>query len=203
MKGVKMSKTEQKNEQSKTSKKYFELELREDEYIVTDVERHFLGRLRIWAMIVAIALFFLLVALLFWAGPVVLGNYGALVAMFFVFLALITPLFGMMVVRDYDGDWLVVTNLRLIQNVRHTVFASENQEIGLDGVEDVSFAQRNVFEKVFNYGTVRLSTIGDEHTYIFTWVDNPAQQVKLIRSAVTEYHEHHSNAKHTVGHHKF
>jgi hypothetical protein len=200
MKGGKMSKTEQKNGRPKTSKKYFELELREDEYIVTDVERHFLGRLRIWAMIIAIALFFLLVALLFWAGPIIMGNYGALAAMFFVFLAMITPLFGMVVVRDYDGDWLVVTNLRLIQNVRHTVFASENQEIGLDGVEDVSSSQRNIFEKIFNYGTVRLSTIGDEHTYIFTWVDNPAEQVKLIRSAVTEYHERHSNAKHTVSH---
>jgi hypothetical protein len=180
---------------NKNSRKYFDLGLSDGEYVVSDVKRHFLGRLRIWLLVLLVAIFLLFTALLFASNLAFNSEFSTLATAFFVLLALITPLFGVILVRDYDGDWMVVTNMRLIQNVRHTVFASENQEIGLDGVEDVSFAQRNVFEKLFNYGSLRLSTIGDEHTYIFTWVENPSEQVKAIRKAVTDYHENRLNGK--------
>jgi hypothetical protein len=85
--------------------------------------------------------------------------------------------------------------MRLLENIRYTVFATTNQDIGLDGVEDISFSQNTMFQKMFNYGTVRLSTIGDEHTYSFPWVKNPAEQIKVIRHTIKDYHELHLNGK--------
>ncbi|MDR1300834.1 MAG: PH domain-containing protein [Candidatus Nomurabacteria bacterium] len=178
-----------------SEKRYADLGLENDEFVVTDVGRHPLGRLRVWAAIILIVALFLFAAWFFAIEMPDFTEVNFFLAIICVVVAFITPLAGIVAVRDYDNDWMVVTNLRLIQNIRHTVFASENQEIGLDGIEDISFRQTDPLQKIFNYGSLRLSTIGDEHTYIFTYVSNPAEQVKLIRKTVTEYHEKRVHGK--------
>jgi hypothetical protein len=48
---------------------------------------------------------------------------------------------------------------------------------------------------MFNYGTIKMSTIGDEHTYKFTYVSNPGGQVRVIRRVVTDFHDRHLEGK--------
>ena len=52
--------------------------------------------------------------------------------------------------------------------------------IDLVSVEDVSFKQSGLFEHLFEVGTLRMSTIGDETTYIFKYLDTPTDELEII-----------------------
>ena len=52
--------------------------------------------------------------------------------------------------------------------------------IDLVSVEDVSFKQAGLFEHLFEVGTLRMSTIGDETTYIFKYLDTPTDELETI-----------------------
>jgi hypothetical protein len=180
----------------KESKREFPgLDLIEGEHVIIDVERHWMGRFRIWIGVILGTVVLLAAAAFFYYVDFENADFSDYLAIACVLAAILMPFVGTVFVRDYDEDWLIVTNLRLIENIRHTAFATVNQEIGLDGVEDISSSQVTIFEKMFNYGTIKMSTIGDEHTYKFTYVTNPGEQTRIIRRIVTSFHERHLNGK--------
>ncbi|MBQ6605362.1 hypothetical protein IJH66_00005, partial [Candidatus Saccharibacteria bacterium] len=47
-------------------------------------------------------------------------------------------------------------------------------------IEDVSFKQSGIFDYLFKIGTIRMSTVGDETTYTFPFVDTPTDEVEMI-----------------------
>jgi len=171
------------------------LDLIDDEYVVLDVERHWMGRFRIWIGILLGAIVLLVAAAFFYYTDYTKVDFSDYLAIACVLAAILMPFAGVVFLRDFDEDWLVVTNLRLIENHRQTAFATFNQEIGLDGIEDISSSQTTIFEKLFNYGTIKMSTIGNEHTYRFTFVSDPAGQTRAVRRVIAGFHERHLNGK--------
>ena len=57
--------------------------------------------------------------------------------------------------------------------------------IDLKAVEDVSFHQKNIFQKMFHYGTLRLSTVGDETTYTFPFSDITTDQLRAVTELIS------------------
>ncbi len=80
----------------------------------------------------------------------------------------------------YTTNKLFVTNKRLIQRVANSLFDTAMNVIDLVSVEDVSFKQAGLFEHLFEVGTLRMSTIGDETTYIFKYLDTPTDELEII-----------------------
>ena len=80
----------------------------------------------------------------------------------------------------YTTNKLFVTNKRLIQRVANSLFNTAMNVIDLVSVEDVSFKQAGLFEHLFEVGTLRMSTIGDETTYIFKYLDTPTDELETI-----------------------
>ena len=175
------------HEESK--KKYHGLDLTDGEHVIINIKRHWIGRFQIWAGVVLGIIVLLAAAAFFFFADLKNVNFSDYLALICVLLALFTPFIGVVFIRDYDEDWMIVTNLRLINNTRHTVFASVIQDISLDKVEDVSASQVTIFEKMFDYGTVKMSTIGDEHTYKFTYVVSPLKQSKAVRRVIVDFHD--------------
>ena len=93
---------------------------------------------------------------------------------------LVLMLVGGVGVMVYRANFLVVTNKRVVQITTASLFARSINVIELTAVEDVSFAQKNVFDRVFKVGTVRLATVGDETTYTLNYVDSAETEVKKI-----------------------
>ena len=56
-------------------------------------------------------------------------------------------------------------------------------------IEDCSYAQTNPIQTILNYGSIRLSTIGDEQTYVFTFVDRPKEQFRIVNHVVQQVDE--------------
>ena len=86
----------------------------------------------------------------------------------------------------YNQNQLYITNYRAIQKTRTSLFANSTNVIKLSRIEDVSYRQKSLFDHIFKIGTLRMSTVGDETTYTFTWLDTPNDEVNTISHLVYE-----------------
>jgi hypothetical protein len=78
---------------------------------------------------------------------------------------------GLISLTVHRGNKLFITNRRVIQMVMTSPVVNSVNIIDLSSVEDASFRQENLLQSLFHYGTLRLSTVGDETTYTFKYSD--------------------------------
>ena len=103
---------------------------------------------------------------------------GSLVA-----AVLVAGLFTMII---YRGNRLFITNKHVIQMIMLSPLSSSFNMIDLSSIEDTSFSQDGIMQKMFGYGTFRLSTVGDETTYTFKKSDITTDELKAISKLVTK-----------------
>lgn len=102
-------------------------------------------------------------------------------------LLALAALFGYIAVWVYMRNTFFLTNESVIQEIQHSLFSKHEQTVSLGSIEDVSFRQTGLLQTMFNYGTIRLSTEGEETTYRFQYVANPKQQVAILNNAVESF----------------
>jgi hypothetical protein len=164
------------------------LDLNDDEYVVIDVKRSVAGRVYIWLGTILGILVFAALAVVTYFFQSGLNIWQLIVALC-LFGAVITLVVGIISSRIYRKNYLIVTNQRVFGQAQSTLFSFQTQSLELEHVEDISFAQTGILSMVFDYGTLRLSTVGDEHTYRLTFVDNPSGQIKIIKKLVSAVDE--------------
>ena len=54
-------------------------------------------------------------------------------------------------------------------------------------IEDASYSQRGPMQTILNYGSIRLSTEGEETTYRFDYVSSPKKQIAILNNAVEAF----------------
>ena len=180
---------------ARSAKDFPNIDLNEDEHVVLSMTRTKLGLIGIWlfASVVIILLTMLLVVVA--NNPKVSGFLDAVgsestkylyiligLAYFIIILATIV---SHIVYRD---NKMYITNKRAIQQIRTSLFSGSTNIIDLQRIEDVSFHQKGFFDTVFNIGTLRMATVGEETTYTFPLLDTPHDEVALISKLVTESH---------------
>lgn len=95
-------------------------------------------------------------------------------------------LIGVVALIVYRGNKLFITNKHAIQLVMKSPVVTSVNMIDLASIEDASFHQSGLLQKIFRYGTLRLSTVGDETTYTFEFCDITPEQLKAISKLITE-----------------
>ena len=166
------------------------LELSDTEYVVRNAVRHPIGIFTIWfgevfGMILLGAVWIALML-----NPDMAAGWLDDGESKFNFTLVMLGLEGLLLLVGwvgsiiYNGNRFIVTNERVIQFVRTGLFAKRRKTISLRGIEDVSHQQNGIIQMLFGYGSIRLSTIGDETTYRFSIVDQPEKQTKIINEAV-------------------
>lgn len=175
-----------------SKRKYPFLNLSAGEYIILDVRRHPIGLL-IPVSVAFLTLFLVLgVAAAYPSiveqstSAVTLPSAGDiwLVA---ILLSLLVMIFGYIAVWIYMQNKFFMTNESVIQEIQHSLFSKHEQTVSLGSIEDASFKQSNFIQTIFNYGTIRLSTEGEETTYRFHFVSNPKKQVAVLNNAVEAF----------------
>lgn len=175
-------------------KKYPYLNLSREEFIISAVRRHPIG------LFIPVATTLLLVFIL----AFLLGAYDSLtrniilptggsfpdvsqivvpVALFMVLIFLA----GYIACWVYLKNKFFLTNESVIQEIQTSLFSHDEQTVSLSNIEDVSFKQQGIIQIIFNYGSIRLSTEGDETTYRFTYAANPKHQTALLNNAVEAF----------------
>ena len=99
-----------------------------------------------------------------------------------LFAVLLAGLFTIIV---YRGNRLFVTNKHVIQLTMVSPMANSVNMIDLSSIEDTSFSQNGIMQKIFGYGTFRLSTIGEESTYTFKNSDITQEELRAVSKLVT------------------
>jgi hypothetical protein len=179
---------QQKGEESR--KKYPQLNLSDGEYVIDDVKRHPIGLIGVWGSVTIVVL-------------TILAVLGLLVVTFrdsssftipttpLAFMAIL--LSSLAVIGGYIGAYVYkanrfyLTNESVIQNIQMSLFSNREQTVSLGNIEDASYAKHGVIQAMLDYGTIRLSTQGDETTYRFTYAAHPARQVARLNNAVEAF----------------
>lgn len=169
------------------SKKDFPgLKLEEDEYVEFFFRRAKICLLLIWGGVffglVAILLAFLLVLM----GQSMIDEMGKNFLFIILFTLLAAALIiGTLALKIYNGNKLYITNKHVIQMIMNSPVSTSINIIDLSSIEDASFRQGNILQKLFHYGTLRLATVGDETTYTFPYSDISPSDLRAVTDLIT------------------
>ncbi len=107
--------------------------------------------------------------------------------LFIILAALLAAaiIIGLISLTVHRGNKLFITNRRVIQMVMTSPVVNSVNIIDLSSVEDASFRQENLLQSLFHYGTLRLSTVGDETTYTFKYSDITGEQLKEVTDLIS------------------
>lgn len=180
-----------------SKKKYPNLNLSKGEYVINAVKRHPIGILQIW--VVAAMLMLLFGGLYFMLflkeedPSQILSSFGADGGQMSMgiaglgILAILILIGAMIASYIYSSNRFYLTNESVIQEIQTTLLARHEQTVSLSNIEDASYKQNGILPHLFNYGTIRLSTEGDETTYSFSYVANPKRHIAVLNNAVEAF----------------
>jgi hypothetical protein len=180
--------TRRKNEESR--RLYPWLNLSEHEYVIRMIPRHSIG---IWAPTIVMMFAITIVSVFMFCYPDIARAIGMPRSMHpqIILICLMTiTLFGIglyMAIWVYMQNRFFLTNESVIQEIQLSLFSKREQTVSLMNIEDSSYSQKGILQTFFNYGSIRLSTEGDETTYRFSYVANPKAQVAILNNAVEAF----------------
>jgi uncharacterized membrane protein YdbT with pleckstrin-like domain len=120
--------------------------------------------------------------------PFNLNGTAAVSGVAFILLGVLLLIFGGIVATVvYDANRFYLTNESVTQYIQTGLFFRKNQTISLGNIEDASYNQRGILQTIFNYGSIRLSTEGEETTYRFNYVANPQKQAQYLNDAIEAF----------------
>jgi hypothetical protein len=183
---------ETKKRHDRSTRLYPSLNLSEHEYVISAIRRHPIGLI----LPLALGVFLITIAL------TILSNYPAIVTLLSIQgqfagpTALAVPLLifcgivalGMYVTYYvYSNNKFYLTNESVIQELQMSLFSRHEQVASLENIEDASYYQEGIMQQIFDYGTIRLSTQGDETTYRFAYASHPKQRIATLNNAVESF----------------
>lgn len=177
---------QQRHDDSK--RRYPRLNLSTGEFVILDIKRHFIGLL---APLFAggVVLLCLAVGLMIYPENTTGLSVPSYLEVLFVavLLMLLVGIGTFVAVWVYLQNQFFLTNESVVQEIQTSLFSRREQMVSLGSIEDASFRQNGIFQTFLNYGTIRLSTEGDETTYRFAYVANPRDQVSILNNAIEAF----------------
>ena len=171
-------------------KKFPDMNLSPHEYVVTAVPRHFIG-IFIPAFTTSICVALALSIVFnypYIAQP--LGLPASSMGLVLVVGGLLSVLFllgGYAALWIYLNNRFFLTNESVIQEIQTGLFTHKEQTVSLANIEDASYDQVGLVQTILNYGSIRLSTEGEETTYRFDYVAKPKYYISILNNAVEAF----------------
>jgi hypothetical protein len=167
------------------------LNISEAEFVISAVRRHPIALV----LPVAIAIFLVAVTASLMINYSIFMNamgvydpppYGTILFIGSLFILLV--LLGLYInIWIYRNNRFFLTNESVIQEIQTGLFSHHEQTVSLANIEDASYRQNGIIQIMFNYGSIRLSTEGEETTYRFNYVSNPKEQIATLNNAVEAF----------------
>lgn len=181
--------TRLKHERSKQM--FPDLNLTESEYVISAVRRHPIGLVipfAIGTILVAIGFAVLFNLDIFFGSMASGSGIDVSTISLFVLLYIGLVIAGTYIAYFiYTNNKFFLTNESVIQEIQTSLFSKHEQTVSLANIEDASFYQRGIIQQMLNYGSIRLSTQGDETTYRFTYVAEPKDHIATLNNAVEAF----------------
>lgn len=167
-----------------------------DEIKIADIRRHFFGLFLIYLQTIvglglAVGLIFYFMASsggnnstissIAWFSTLIVGSLGL------IFMLLATKI--------YNANQLIVTDINVTQVLQVGLFSRKVSELTMENVEDVTSEQHGIFPTLFNYGTLKVETAGEQNNFIFKYCPNPNAYAKALQDARAAYYSKHSGSR--------
>ncbi len=189
--GANLSVSDKNQQLHQTSvKRYPQLNLSEGEFVVLDVKRHPIGLL-LPVLATGFILFVMVVGLILYPSDTstfatTIPTYEQVLIPALLLMTLV-GIGGGIVIWVYLQNQFYMTNESVIQEIQHSLFSRHEQTVSLGSIEDASFKKSGILQTLLDYGTVRLSTEGEETTYRFAYVSNPRRHVAILNNAIESF----------------
>jgi len=173
-----------------------QLNLSNGEFVISSIKRHPIGLFKIWGIAALLITAFMALLLGFFMNDsttTTLSSFGdtnsfiMLGAVVLIILTVLVVIGAFVATYVYNSNRFYLTNESVIQEIQTGIFAKREQTVSLSNVEDASYKQGGLIQTFLNYGTIRLSTEGDETTYRFTYVSNPKKHIAILNNAVEAF----------------
>ncbi len=169
-------------------RKYPHLSISDGEFVILDVRRHPIGMFMPLGAAAVVLIAFLVGMIVYPTDAEASGLPSFGLAMFIMILIMALVLAGTFIaIWVYLQNRFFLTNESVIQEIQTSLFAKREQMVSLGSIEDASYRQTGILQTILNYGTIRLSTEGDETTYMFAYVANPRNQVTVVNNAIEAF----------------
>jgi uncharacterized membrane protein YdbT with pleckstrin-like domain len=182
---------EQKAKHDDSLKKYPSLNISEAEFIISAVRRHPIGLVLPVTLTVILVAF---IASMLINYPMIMNALSIYTPPPFDIILLVGLLLILLVLAGcyisvwiYRANTFYLTNESVVQEIQTGLFSHHEQTVSLANIEDASYQQRGILQLLFNYGSIRLSTEGEETTYRFSYVSNPKAQIATLNNAVEAF----------------
>ena len=172
-------------------RKYPQLNLSEGEYVISAVRRHPIGVIYIWTVVLLASVVTASIPFILTTTDPVPFSFSAMAITSGLSVLLLTVLLllsgGVVATVVYNANRFYLTNESVTQYIQTGLFSKKNQTISLGNIEDASYSQRGIVQTILNYGSIRLSTEGEETTYRFAFVADPQKQTRLLNNAIESF----------------
>lgn len=180
-----------KAKHDESMRRFPSLNISEAEYVISAVRRHWIGLLIPVGLTVFMIAFVMAAVINYPLIMSALGFDGAS-GYGWVLLAggLVSILFalgGYIAAFVYNDNHFYLTNESVVQEIRRSLFSRSEQTVSLANIEDASYQQNGLVPSLLDYGSIRLSTEGDETTYRFAYVTHPKQEIALLNNAIEAF----------------
>lgn len=166
-----------------------DLNLSPGEELLCVINRHPIGIFQFYASIV-LGIAALLVFLYFFIthkstiGLAHVPDYAGVLMV--VVLAVLIWLVNTLAIKIYKLNRLVLTSESLLVEKQQGLFNKNRKSLNLESIEDVSFSQKGIMQPMFNYGTLKIATVGKDGV-TFVMADNPKKYADYINNAREEF----------------
>jgi membrane protein YdbS with pleckstrin-like domain len=160
----------------------------EDEQLLADVRRYWLGRLGIiltGAVLVGLLIGF--AASLPYLTKSININYTtqfkAVVSLLFLITGLLIVAGTLVTIWIYNQSRMLITNENVVEIRQMSLFSRKVAHLNMINVEDVSVVRKGILQTLFNYGTMTIETAGEQQNFVFLNTPTPDEYRKIVINA--------------------
>ena len=106
--------------------------------------------------------------------------YGSLFAVVCVVIASLVMVIATFIFRQ---NRMILTDRNITQILQFGLFNRKVSQLNMNNVEDVTAVQNGVLPTIFNYGTLKIETAGEQVNFHFTFCPNAGYYAKVILDA--------------------
>ena len=160
----------------------------DNETLLADVRRHWLGRVAIFAgggILILLLIMFAAASpsLLNGAGLNVSTSVKGIIGLASVVVAVLIGLGTLVMLWIYNQNHMLITNENVIEVRQINLFSKKVSHLNMINVEDVTVLKKGVLQTAFNYGTMSIETAGEKDNFSFINTPTPDTYRRMVISA--------------------
>ena len=156
-------------------------EFEADEKVLFVLKQHPFGIILIY--IISITAFIIALAMTSYLLPSMFSSASEVYILWFVIaLGAALILFVVLILSSfvYNQSKLTLTNKKIVQIAQKSIFDRKISHLSLANIEDVTSDQRGILANMFNFGTIKVETAGEQANFIFVLCPDPHRVARII-----------------------